>query len=168
VPGLNRVAVILDAANPTQAEYERAIEAAAPPFAVQVSSIGLRDFAGIEQLIETFAHEPGGGLIVPPSALAVTYRDRIIALTAQNRLPTIYPYSEFTAAGGLMSYGFNRTTLYQQAAGYVDRILKGEHPNDLPVQSPTKFEFAVNLKTASSLGLVIPKSVLLLADEVIE
>jgi putative tryptophan/tyrosine transport system substrate-binding protein len=168
VPGFNRVAVLLDAANPTQPEYERAIEAAASPLAVQVNPASLKDFAGIEQLVQTAAREPGGGLVVAPNALAVTYRDRIIALTAQNRLPTIYPYSEFAAAGGLMSYGFSRATLYQQAAGYVDRILKGEHPNDLPVQSPTKFELVVNLKTARSLGLVIPKPVLLIADEVIE
>jgi putative ABC transport system substrate-binding protein len=118
--------------------------------------------------IEAFAREPGGGLVVPPSALAAVYQDRIIALAAQSRLPAVYPYSEFAAAGGLMSYGLDRTIVYQQAASYVDRILKGENASDLPVQTPTKFELVVNLKTAKALGLTISESFLLLANKVIE
>jgi putative ABC transport system substrate-binding protein len=159
-PGLVRV--ILDAGTPTAAEYEKAIEAAAPTLAVQVNPASLRDGASIDAAVETFARAPGGGLIVPPSALSVAYRDRIIALAAQYRLPAMYPYSEFASAGGLMSYGFDRGILYQEAASYVDRILKGEKPGDLPVQAPTKFELIINLKTAKALGLSIPQSILLL------
>jgi len=168
VPGLVRVAVILDAGEPTQAEYEQAIEAAAPTFAVRVSPASLRDGVSIDAAVETFAREPGGGLIVPPSALSLVYRDRIIALATQYRLPIMYPYSEFACAGGLMSYGLDRGILYQQAASYVDRILRGEKPSDLPVQAPTKFELVINLKTAKALGLTIPKPMLLVADDVIE
>jgi putative tryptophan/tyrosine transport system substrate-binding protein len=167
-PGLNRIAVILQAGNPTAAGYQKAIEAAAPTFAVKVSPASLRDGPSIDAAVETFALEPGGGLIVPPSALSVDYRDRIIALAAQYRLPAMYPYNEFTSAGGLISYGLDQSIPFQEAASYVDRILKGEKAGDLPVQAPTKFELVVNLKTAKTLGLTIPQSMLLLADDVIE
>ena len=167
VPGLNRVVVILDAANPTATAYEKAIEAAAPTFAVQVSPASLGGATSIDTTIEAFAREPGG-LIVPPSAFAVVHHQRIIELAALYRLPAIYPYDDFPAAGGLMSYGFNRSVLYQAAASYVDRILKGEKASDLPVETPTKFELVINLKTAKALGLTIPQSMLLVADKVIE
>jgi putative tryptophan/tyrosine transport system substrate-binding protein len=167
VPGLNRVAVILDAVNPTAAAYEKAIEAAAPTFPMQVTPASLRDAASIDTTIETFAHEPGG-LVVPPSAFSVVNRDRIIAVASRYRLPAMYPYSDFPSAGGLMSYGFNRSANYQAAASYIDRILKGERVSDLPVQTPTKFELVINLKTAKTLGLTVPQSMLLVADEVIE
>jgi putative tryptophan/tyrosine transport system substrate-binding protein len=168
MPGLNRVAVILDAVNaPAAAAYEKAIEAAAPAFPMQVAPANLRDAASMEATIEAFAHEPGG-LVVPPSAFSVVYRDRIIALASRYRLPAMYPYSDFPRAGGLMSYGFNRSTLYQAAASYIVRILRGEKASDLPVQTPTKFELVINLKTAKTLGLTIPQSMLLVADEVIE
>jgi len=167
-PGLKSVAVILQAGNPTAAGYEKTIEAAARTYAVEVRPASLRDGTSIDVAVETFAREPGGGLIVPPSALSVSYRDRIVALAAKYRLPAMYPYSEFISAGGLMSYGLDQNALYQQAASYVDRILKGEKPGDLPVQAPTKFELVVNLSTAKEIGLTIPRSMLLVADHVIE
>jgi putative ABC transport system substrate-binding protein len=167
-PDLKHVAVILQAGNPTAAAYAKAVEAAAQAFALQVSAASLSDGPSIDAAIEAFAREPGGGLVVPPSALAAVYQDRIIALAAQSRLPAVYPYSEFAAAGGLMSYGLDRTIVYQQAASYVDRILKGENASDLPVPTPTKFELVVNLKTAKALGLPISESFLLLANKVIE
>jgi putative ABC transport system substrate-binding protein len=167
-PDLNRVAVILDAGISTQVQYEKAIDSAATTFAVKVSPLILRDGAGIVAAVEVFAREPDGGLIVSPSALSVTYRDHIIGLAARYRLPTIYPYSDFVSAGGLLSYGIDRNTLYKQAATYVDRILKGEKAADLPVQAPTKFELVVNVKTAKALGLTIPQPILSLANEVIE
>jgi putative ABC transport system substrate-binding protein len=167
-PDLKRVAVILQAGNPTAAGYLKMVEATAQAFALQVSAASLSDGPSIDAAVEAFAREPGGGLVVPPSALATVYQQRIIMLAAQNRLPAIYPYSEFTAAGGLMSYGLDRTIVYQQAASYVDRILNGEKASDLPIQTPTKFELVVNLKTAKALGLTIPESFLLLANEVIE
>jgi putative ABC transport system substrate-binding protein len=167
-PDLKRVAVILQAGNPTAAGYLKMVETTAQAFALQVNAVSLSNGPSIDAAVEAFGREPGGGLVVPPSALATVYRERIIALAAQNRLPAIYPYSEFAAAGGLMSYGLDRTIVYQQAASYVDRILKGEKANGLPIQTPTKFELVVNLKTAKALELTIPESFLLLADEVIE
>jgi putative ABC transport system substrate-binding protein len=167
-PNLKRVAVILQAGNPTGPGFLKMIEAAAPTFAVQVRPASLSDGPSIDAAIEAFAQESDGGLIVIASALTTVFRDRIIALAARTRLPAIYPYSEFTAAGGLMSYGLDRTIFYQQAAAYVDRILRGAKPGDLPVQTPTKIEFVVNLKTAKALGLRIPETFLMLANEVIE
>jgi putative ABC transport system substrate-binding protein len=167
-PGLARVAVLLQAGNPTAAGYLKMIEAAAPSSAVQVISTSQSDGPGIDAAISAFARASDGGLIVPPSALATVHRDEIIALAAQKRLPAIYPYSEFAAAGGLMSYGYDRVILFQQAASYVDRILKGEKPGDLPVQFPTNFELVINLKTAKALGLTVPPNLLAIADEVIE
>jgi putative ABC transport system substrate-binding protein len=166
-PDLNRVAVILDGNQPS-VEYENAIEVAAPTFAIQLTPAKLRDGASIDAAVATFAREGGGGLIVPSSALSVLNRDRIIALAAQYRLPAMYPYNEFVAAGGLVSYGLDRNAYYRDAALYVDRVLKGEKPADLPVQAPTKFDLTINLKTAKALGLSVPKSMLLVADEVIE
>jgi putative ABC transport system substrate-binding protein len=168
MPGLKRVAVILEAGNPTAAGFLKVIEGAAPAFAVQVSPVSLRDGPGIDAALTTFAQEPNGGLIVQPSALTSAYSDQIIALSAQKRLPAIYAYSDIATAGGLMSYGIDRTILFQQAASYVDRILRGEKPGDLPVQTPTKFEMVVNLKTAKALGLTISETFLLLANKVIE
>ena len=167
-PSLSRVCVILQAGNPTAAGYAKMIEAAAPTFAVTVNPVSLRDGPSIDAAVEAFAREPEGGLIVPPSALTTFFGERIIALAAQNRLPAVYPYSEFATAGGLMSYGINRTVLFQDAAAYVDRILKGEKPRDLPVQTPTNFELVVNLRTAKALGLKIPEPFLLSAHQVIE
>jgi putative tryptophan/tyrosine transport system substrate-binding protein len=167
-PGLKRVAVLLQAGNSTAFGYEKAIEAAAPTFAVEVYPASARDGPSIDSTIENLAQQPDSGLIVPPSALAVQYRERIVALAMQYRLPAMYPYDEFISSGGLIGYGIDRRALYRQAATYVDRIFKGEKAGDLPVQAPTKFELVINLKTAKSMGLTIPQSVLLLADEVIE
>jgi putative ABC transport system substrate-binding protein len=167
-PNLKRVAVILQAENPTAAGFLKMIEAAAPTFAVQLKPASLSDGPSIDAAVEAFAQEPETGLVVTASALAAVFRDRIIALAARTRLPAIYPYSEFPAAGGLMSYGIDRKIYYQEAAEYVDRILKGEKPGDLPVQAPTKYELVVNLKTAKALGIEVPHGLLNAADEVIE
>jgi putative ABC transport system substrate-binding protein len=167
-PGLARVAVILQAGNPTAPEYLKMIEAAAPSLAIQLSATNLRDGPGIDATINKFAEEPDGALLVPPSALATVYSDRIVALSARRRLPAMGAYREFATAGGLMSYGYDRFILFQQAAAYMDRILRGDKPSDLPVQALTKFELVINLKTAKALGLTVPPSVLARADEVIE
>jgi putative ABC transport system substrate-binding protein len=128
----------------------------------------MRDAVEIERVLIEFARSPNGGLIVTSSILAEVHRDLIIALTGRHRLPAIYPSRYLVAAGGLLSYGPDLVDQYRLAAGYVDRILKGEKPADLPVQAPTKFELAINLKTAKALGLEIPPNVLARADEVIE
>ena len=167
-PNLKRVAVILQAGNPTAAGFFKMIEAAAPMFAVQVKPASVSDGPSIDAAVEAFAQEPEGGLVVAASALAAVFGDRIIALAARTRLPAIYPYSEFPAAGALMSYGIDRKIYYQEAAAYVDRILKGEKPGDLPVQTPTKYELVVNLKTAKALGLNVPLGLSAAADELIE
>ena len=130
--------------------------------------ISVRQPSRNEAAINTFALEPDGGLIVAPSSLAIVHRDQIIKQSALKRLPAIYPYREFAAAGGLMSYGYDEVNLYQQAASYVDRILKGEKPAELPVQYPTKFELVINLKTAKALGLEVSTQLQQRADEVIE
>jgi ABC-type uncharacterized transport system substrate-binding protein len=165
---LLQVAVLLQAGNPTAPAFLKTIEAAAPLFGIQVSAAIQSNGPGIDLAISSFANEPNGGLIAVPSALLILHRDQVIALAQQRRLPAIYPYSEFAAAGGLMSYGIDRKVLYEQAASYVDRILKGQKLSDLPVQTPTKFEFVVNLKTAKALGLKISDSFLLAANEIIE
>jgi putative ABC transport system substrate-binding protein len=121
-----------------------------------------------QRSVAAFAREPNGGLIVPVGGLAIIRRDLIIALAARHRLPAVYPFRYYVAGGGLISYGPNTTDQYRRAAGYVDRILKGEKPADLPVQAPTKYELVINLKTARALGLTIPAGVLAIADEVIE
>jgi putative ABC transport system substrate-binding protein len=128
----------------------------------------MRDADEIERVLAAFARAPGGGLIVTGSAPAYNYRDLIIALAARHKLPAVYYEPVFVAAGGLMSYGPDFVDQFRRTAGYVDRILKGEKPADLPVQAPTKFELAINLKTAKALGLSVPPSVLAQANEVIE
>jgi ABC-type uncharacterized transport system substrate-binding protein len=135
---------------------------------VDVSPINLRDAAEIERAVAAFAQTANGGLIVTSSSLAVFHRDLIIALAAQHKLPAVYFQRFYAADSGLISYGPNFLDQFRGAAGYVDRILKGERPADLPVQAPTKYELAVNLKTAKALGLAIPPTVLARADEVIE
>jgi putative ABC transport system substrate-binding protein len=133
---------------------------------VDVSPINVRNASEIEGAMTTFAQSPNGGLIVTGSASR--YRDLIITLAAQHRLPAIYPVREMVAGGGLMSYGPDWVDQFRRAAGYVDRILKGEKPADLPVQAPTKYELAINLKTAKALGLTVPLIMQMTADEVIE
>jgi putative ABC transport system substrate-binding protein len=167
-PGVRRIGVIFDPGNATWALYLRTIETAAPSFKVQLTPLGVTDTAEIEAKITTFATEPDGGLIVVPSPVSLQHRSLIIALATQRRLPAIYPYRFFVAEGGLASFGVDLPSLFRQAASYVDRILKGAKPADLPVQLPTKFELVINLKTAKALGVELPASLVARADEVIE
>jgi ABC-type uncharacterized transport system substrate-binding protein len=167
-PGMTRAAVLRDAASPAEIGMLAALQSAAPSFGVDLSPIGMRDAGEIEREITAFTRGSNGGLIVLGSALANTHRELIIVLTAQRRLPAVYPDRIFVTSGGLISYGPDRTDQIRRAAAYVDRILKGEKPAELPVQAPTKYELAVNLKTAKAIGLTIPQAVLARADEVIE
>jgi putative ABC transport system substrate-binding protein len=145
-----------------------AVQAMAPSLGVELSPVDVRDAPEIERAVTAFARSGNGGLIVTPSALTTRYRDLIIALAARHKLPAVYGNRYFLAGGGLIYYGPDFIDQYRRAAGYVDRILKGEQPADLPVQAPTKYDLAINLKTAKALGLEIPASVLARADEVIE
>jgi putative tryptophan/tyrosine transport system substrate-binding protein len=167
-PDATRAAVLRDAAAATGIGQFAVIQAVAPPLGVDVSPIDLRDAAEIERAIVSFARKPNGGQITTASALMAVHGDLIIALSARHRLPAIFTRRRFVTNGGLISYGPNPVDPFKPAAAYVDRILKGEKPADLPVQAPTKYDLTVNLKTAKALGLEIPASVLARADEVIE
>jgi putative ABC transport system substrate-binding protein len=167
-PGVARVAVIRDPAITAGAGQFGAIQSVAPTFGVEVSPISARDAPEIERAIAAFAHSSNGGLVVTQSALTTVHRDLIVTLAARHKLPAVYYERHFVAAGGLISYGPDFIDQHRQAATYVDRILKGEKPADLPVQAPTKFELVINLKTAKALGLTIPPTLLTRADEVIE
>jgi putative tryptophan/tyrosine transport system substrate-binding protein len=167
-PALTRVAVLRDAAQGFAITTFAAIQAVAPSLGVEVIPLNMREAGEIEQSVEIFARSPNGGLIPAPSAAAVRHRDLILTLAARHKLPAVYWDRFFVADGGLISYGPDIIGEFQQAAGYVDRILKGEKPADLPVQAPTKYETVLNLKTAKALGLDVPPTVLALADEVIE
>jgi putative ABC transport system substrate-binding protein len=168
-PAVGRVAVIF---NPDTAPFARKflqpVEDAASSFDVEPVQSPFRDPAEIEHAIAAFARTANGGMMVLPDLSTANHRDLIIALAARYRLPAVYPFRYFAASGGLMSYGSDLADIYRRAAGYVDRILKGASPGDLPVQAPTKFEFVINLKTANALGLTVPPRVLGSADEVIE
>jgi putative ABC transport system substrate-binding protein len=168
VPGITRVAVLRDASQGAGTGNFAVIQVMAPLLRVQVNAIDLREAGEIESAVAAFARSPNGGLIMPGSAAGRHYRDLIIALAARHKLPAVYPERHFAAAGGLITYGPDWIDQYRLAAGYVDRILKGEKAADLPVQTPTKFELVINLKTAKALGLELPVSVLGRADEVIE
>jgi putative ABC transport system substrate-binding protein len=167
-PGVMRVAVVRDPTLPFTSGELGAIQGAAPSLRVEVSPLGARDAGEIERNITEFARGSNGGLIVLGSPSTAAHRDLIITLAAQHRLPAVYTTRYFVTGGGLMSYGPDRVDLYRRAAGYVDRILKGEKPADLPVQAPTKYELVINLKTAKALGLDVPPMLLARADEVIE
>jgi putative tryptophan/tyrosine transport system substrate-binding protein len=168
-PNVTRAAVLRDPTLPAGIGQFAAIQALAPPsFGVELSPIDVRDPGEIERAITAFANEPNGGLIVTASPQAVTHRHLIISLATRYRLPNVYPFRYYPASGGLASYGPNAIDDYTRAAAYVDRILKGEKPANLPVQAPTRYELVINLKTAKALGLVIPQAVLARADEVIE
>lgn len=168
-PRLTRVAILYSPKTlPSNGVYLRAIDAAAPSFAIRPVATPASDAAEIERAIDTFAREPNSGLIVLPDATPVVNRHLIIADLARNRVPAVYPFGFFARDGGLMSYGVDVVDRYRHAASYVDRILKGAKPSDLPVQMPTKFELVVNLKTAQALGLTFPQELLLRADEVIQ
>jgi putative ABC transport system substrate-binding protein len=167
-PGLTRVAVIRDPAISGGLGVFGAIQSAAPAFGVEATAVNVRDASEIESDIAAFARNSSGGLIVTASGLANTHRSLIIALAARHKLPAIYFQHLFVADGGLISYGPNYLDQYRLAAGYVDRILKGEKPADMPVQAPTKYELVINIKTAKALGITVPPSLLARADEVIE
>ena len=168
VSGVSAVAVVFDPNISTWAPYLRSIEAAAPTFGMRLTPALMRDATDIQQRVAAFAHEPNGALIVLPSTATIQHRQSIIAAAAQYRLPAVYPFRLFAANGGLMSYGVDVPDLYRRAASYVDRILRGAKPADLPVQAPTKYELVINLKTAKALGLEVPHSLLARADGVIE
>jgi putative ABC transport system substrate-binding protein len=165
-PGVRRVAVVRDFA--IGIAQLAAIQAVAPSFGVELTVIGLQDADEIESAVAAFARFPNGGLIVTASTSAVIHRELISTLATRHRLPAVYSFRYFVTAGGLISYGPNSIDPYRRAAGYVDRVLKGEKPADLPVQAPTKYELVINLKTAKALGLTVPDSLLARADEVIE
>jgi putative ABC transport system substrate-binding protein len=168
VPQVSRVAVILNLEQPPHVAMWRAVEAMAQSFGVSLTATDVQDPAEIERAIEAFAREPNGGLIVLPGPITNNHRELIIALAARHRLPAAYPFRYFVKEGGLVSYGADPFDQSRQAAAYVDRILKGEKPEDLPIQQPTKFELVINLKTAKALGLTVPPALLSRADEVIE
>jgi putative tryptophan/tyrosine transport system substrate-binding protein len=167
-PKVKRVAVLRDDVAKAGVGQWAAIQTAAPRFGVELRPVGVSDPAEIERAVAAFAREPNGGLIVTESGPAIVHRELIIGLAARHRLPTVYSQRFFVTEGGLISYGHDTIEPYRRAAGYIDRILKGEKPADLPVQAPTKFQLVINLKTAKALGLTVPPTLLARADEVIE
>ena len=167
-PRVERVAVV---ANPKTTPYDyflRAAEATAPSLALKIASSPIATAADIKSAIDSFASTPGGGLLLPPDGTTVLHRKLVIALAAEHKLPAVYAFQFFAVEGGLMSYGTDQADMFRLAAFYVDRILRGDQPADLPVQAPTKFETTVNLKTAKALGLTVPSGLLVAADEVLE
>ena len=167
-PGVTRVAVLRDTAEGSGTSQFAAIQAVAPSLRVEVNPVNMRDAGEIERDVEAFARSGNGGLIVTANAAASLHRDLIVTLPARHKLPAVYFERAFAAAGGLISYGPDYLDQYRKAAGYVDRILRGEKPADLPVQAPTKYLTVLNLKTAKALGLTVPPALLARADEVIE
>jgi putative ABC transport system substrate-binding protein len=167
-PAVTRAAVLRDPTIASGIGQFAAVQTVAPSLGVDLSAVDVRDAGEIERAVTAFARSSNGGLIVTASALATYHRDLLIALAARLQLPAVYPYRFFVTVGGLISYGPNFVEQYRQAAGYVDRILKGEKPAELPVQGATKYELAINLKTAKGIGLTVPPAVLARAGEVIE
>ena len=167
-PDVTRAAIVANPKNPNTALYRKAIEPAAPTVGLELTIAGVDTASDIERAIESFAHQSNGGLLVVPDPVTISYRDTIIARAAQHRMPAVYAYRFFVASGGLMAYGTDTDDIFRRAASYVDRILKGAKAGDLPIQQPTKYELAINLKTAKALGLTVPDKLLVAADEVIE
>ena len=167
-PHLKRAALIANPKTTPFDYYVRSAQATAPSLGMEVVPSPVASPTDIESTIESFAQFPNGGLVVLPSATLTAHKDLVVALGARHRLPAVYPLREFVSAGGLMAYCTDVTDLNRQAASYVDRILRGAKPADLPVQAPTKYETVLNLKTARALGLEVPSSLLVRADEVIE
>jgi putative tryptophan/tyrosine transport system substrate-binding protein len=167
-PRVSRAAVLRDPAIASGIGQFGAVQAAAPSLGMELSPIDVHDEREIERAVTAFARSPNGGLIVTSAPLATRHRDLIIALAARHSLPAVYATRVFVTAGGLIYYGPDLVDQYRRAAGYVDRILKGEKPADLPVQAPTAYKLAINLKTAQALGLSVPPTLLAIADEVIE
>jgi putative tryptophan/tyrosine transport system substrate-binding protein len=168
VPNLARVALLFNPNNSSAELYWPLIQKIAKSLDIIPVSFPVRDAASIREVIGAFVREPNGGIVLPNDATTTTYRDLIVELAARYRLPVVYSFSSVVAGGGLISYGPDTSDLFIQAASYVDRILKGEKPANLPVQAPTKFTLAVNVKTAKAIGLTVPPSVIARADEVIE
>jgi putative ABC transport system substrate-binding protein len=167
-PHVGRVAFIMVPETPAHVGFLHAAEAAAPPLGLELVALAVHTAAEIERAVSEFAREPNGGLIVAPHAVTVEHRNVILGLAARYRLPALYSLRNVAQSGGLISYGTNPIDPFRQGASYVDRILKGEKPGDLPVQLPTKYELVINLKTAKALGLTVRPSLLARADEVIE
>jgi putative ABC transport system substrate-binding protein len=167
-PGVTRAAVFRDLATPAGIGQFSAIQSVAPALGVEVTALNMRDAAEIERAVVTFGHSSNGGLIVTAGPSAVLHRELIVALATRQKLPAVYYERHFATTGGLISYGPDFVDQYRRAASYVDRILKGEKPADLPVQAPVKYELIINLKTARALGLIVPDTLLARADEVIE
>ena len=167
-PNVTRALVIRDSSNPSGIGQFSAIQGAAQSRGVEVSPVGIRDAGEVERGVSTFARSANGGLVVTGPAGGSVYRELIIQLATRHKLPAVYADSYIVAEGGLISYGPDRIDQYRQAANYVDRILKGEKPADLPVQAPTKYELAINLKTAKALGLTVPQALQASADQVVE
>ncbi len=168
VPGLRRVALLYNPTNDSAGPYWRLIQSIARTNGISAVSYTVHDASSIEQALTEFAREPNGGVVLPADATTTTYWKPIVDIAQRHRLPVVYSFSAVTRSGGLISYGPDTADLFVRGATYVDRILKGERPSGLPVQAPTKFTLAINLKTAKSMGLQVPTSVLLRADEVIE
>jgi putative tryptophan/tyrosine transport system substrate-binding protein len=167
-PRLTRAALL---ANPKVSSYQyflRSAEATAPALGIDLTDDPVQTAADIERAIEALARSPNNGLVLPPDASTIVHRDLIVALAARHHLPAVYALKTFVTAGGLMSYGTDQNDLFRLAASYIDRILRGDNPAELPVQAPTKYETVINLKTAKSLGLTVPPGLLVAADEVIE
>jgi ABC-type uncharacterized transport system substrate-binding protein len=167
-PSVVRMLALMHPETPAHVAFWRAAESAAPSFGVQVTAAKVHDRDEVEHAITTFAHQSDGGLIVFPHTITATNRNSIVELAAKHRLPAVYPLPFFARAGGLLSYGIDQIEQWRPAARYVDRILRGEKPADLPVQAPSKFELVINLKTAKALGLDVPLHLQQLANEVIE
>jgi ABC-type uncharacterized transport system substrate-binding protein len=167
-PGISRVSFIFNPVQAPQVVMLQAIETAARSAGVLLTPLAASDAAEIERGVDAFAREANSGMVVAPNPVTITNRKRIIALAARHRLPAVYPYRYFVEDGGLTSYGSDFVEQYRRAAGYVDRILRGEKPAELPVQAPTKYELIINMKTARAIGLEVPPTLLARADEVIE
>ncbi|MFZ1193538.1 MAG: ABC transporter substrate-binding protein [Pseudolabrys sp.] len=167
-PSLTRVAILRDPTTAAGIGQFAAIQSVAPSLSVEVNPVNMRDAGEIERAVTDFARSPNGGLIVTAGAGSAIHGDLIITLAARHKLPAVYGDRHFVTGGGLISYGPDRVDQYRQAAGYIDRILKGDKPGDMPVQAPTKYGLAINLKTAKALSLAVPPSLLASADEVIE
>ena len=167
-PRVGQVALLVNPDNPNASFFLRSVETVAPSFGIETLATPVRNKAEIEGAISALAGRSIGGLIVLPDGLSIVYSQLIVGLAARYRLPVVYPFRDFVVDGGLVSYGINLSANYRQAADYVDRILRGASPADLPVQAPTKFELVINLKTAKGLDLEIPRDLLLVANEVIE
>jgi ABC-type uncharacterized transport system substrate-binding protein len=167
-PGVTRAAILRDPLSPQGIANFAVIQSTAASIGVQVSPVDMRDPGEIERAVAAFARSAGGGLVVTPSGLATMHSGVILKLAAQYKLPAVYGYRDLVVGGGLISYGPDWLDQYRHAAEYVDRILRGEKPGDLPVQAPTKYELVVNLKTAKTLGLTVPNSLLVRADEIVE